>query len=56
MLAVCERFGIPPWELEDAPADRVAYWFGVLGAEGAVLRELEGVGPDEQFYDAEPEG
>lgn len=29
-----ERFGCLPWHLEDAPADRLAYYVGLLSVEG----------------------
>lgn len=36
-----ERFGHWPWDIEDAPADRVYFYTRLLGIEGQAARHLE---------------
>lgn len=36
-----------PWEIEQAPADRVSFYFNVLAAEAKVLARFDGVEPGE---------
>lgn len=42
-----ERFGQPPWVIEDAPADRLAFYLGLLSLEGQYKDDLAGLEPDE---------
>jgi hypothetical protein len=46
-LMLAERFHVPPWEVENAPADRVLFWIQVMGIEGQVSADREGMAPDE---------
>jgi len=49
-IVVAERFGGWPWDIEDAPADRVARVFNLLGAEGEYKQALAGLEPDEPMF------
>lgn len=49
-MLIAERFGGWPWEIEDAPADRVQYYLNLLGAEGEYKEALHGLGPDEPMH------
>lgn len=49
-MLVGERFGIPPWELEDAPHDRVRYYMAIMGIEAEARGAMDGLSPDEEFY------
>lgn len=40
---------MPPWDVEDAPADRVLFWMQVMGVEGEVAQAREGMKPDEEL-------
>jgi len=44
---MAERFGGWPWELEDVPIDKLYYYMNVIGAEGKVRSQLEGLPDDE---------
>lgn len=45
---LAQRFpGHWPWELEDAPADRLMAYLDVLGVEAYVRAERQGLGPDD---------
>lgn len=50
LVLVGERFGVPPWELEQAPSDRVRYYMNLLGIEGDARGAMDGLSPDEEFY------
>lgn len=50
LVLIGERFGVPPWELEQAPSDRVRYYMTLLGIEGEARGAMEGLSPDEEFY------
>lgn len=45
-----ERFGGWPWEIENAPADRLAYYLAVIGAEGEAHGDHAGMEPGEEVY------
>lgn len=45
LVLVAERFGALPWELEDAPTDRLLYYFNVLGVEGETKQWLDSMSP-----------
>ena len=58
-LALCligERFGVPPWEIETAPADRVEYYLSVLAAEGEYNSLYAGGDPDDLIEIGEDDG
>jgi len=42
-----ERFSRTPWDIEEAPADRVLYYRQLLGVEADVQRETAGLPNDE---------
>lgn len=42
-----ERFGRYPWEIDEQPADKVAYYLRVLEMEAEGYRLVEGTDPDE---------
>lgn len=44
-----ERFGRLPWEIEDAPADRVTFYLGLLRAEGEYKDDLAGLEPEDSM-------
>lgn len=45
-----ERFGRWPWELDDAPIDRVLWYARIMGIEAEAREALSGLEPDEPFY------
>ena len=45
---MAERFGKWPWEIEEAPIDRVLYYLGILGVEGEVRQSLSRLRPGAQ--------
>lgn len=49
-MLVAERFGVLPWVLEEEPADRVAYYFNLMGIEGEARTAMHGLDPEEEFY------
>lgn len=46
-VVVAERFGHFPWELEDAPLDRLLLYFNVLGVEAETMAALDGLSREE---------
>lgn len=50
-----ERFGKWPWEIEDEPADRVAYYLGVMAKEAEYRDALADVGPRDEYFREWPE-
>jgi hypothetical protein len=44
-----ERFGVPPWDIEQAPADRVEYYLSIMGVEGEMQALLDGLGPEDEL-------
>lgn len=48
MLA--ERFHKTPWEIEEAPADRVFFWVQVLSVEAEVSNAREDMKADEEMF------
>ena len=40
---------MPPWAIEDAPADRVAHYLNVLGIEGEMAGWMDDLPRDEEF-------
>jgi len=46
-VLIGERFGQWPWSIEDAPADRVAYYLAIMGAEAEAHQDHAGLGDDE---------
>jgi hypothetical protein len=42
-----ERFGGWPWELEQAPLDRVNYYLAVMAAEAEAHQDHDGLSGDE---------
>ena len=42
-----ERFGALPWELEDAPLDRLEFYLGVMGVEGRTHELVDDLPDDE---------
>jgi hypothetical protein len=46
-VLIAERFGGWPWDLEQAPADRVAYYFAIMAAEAEAHHDHEGLGDEE---------
>lgn len=49
LVLIAERFGGYPWEIEDAPADRVEWYMSVMGAESEGHRMFDDIPPDEAF-------
>ena len=49
-VLIGERFGLAPWDIEDAPADRVQFYLNLLGAEGEFKGDLAGLEPHEPMY------
>jgi hypothetical protein len=47
-VLMAERFGKWPWEIEEAPIDRVLYYLGILGVEGEVGQSLSKLKPGAQ--------
>lgn len=45
-----ERFGLAPWDIEAADADRVQYYLNVIGIEGEARADLDGLEPDEAMH------
>lgn len=45
-----ERFGKWPWELDDAPSDRVLWYARIMGIEAEAREALSGLEPDEPFF------
>lgn len=45
-----ERYGLAPWVIEDAPADRVAYYLNLMGIEGQAKADMDGLKPDEPMF------
>jgi hypothetical protein len=54
MLA--DRWGGQPWGYEDAPADRAAYYVGLLVVESEHRQAAEGLPPDEPLIEWDDEG
>jgi hypothetical protein len=52
-IIIAERFGALPWEIEEAPADRVAYYLGILGIEGEYKGLMDGLEPNEAFIEVD---
>lgn len=52
-----ERFGAPPWEIEDAPLDRKLFYLRVMAAEADGLERIEGLSDDQDadFSDLDEE-
>lgn len=48
-ILIGERFGIPPWSIDDAPADSYARYMRIMGLEGEIKSALMGLEPDEHF-------
>ena len=46
-VLIAERFGGWPWELEQAPADRVTYYLAIMAAEAEAHQDHEGLDGDE---------
>ena len=44
-----DRWHIPPWVIEEAPADRVQFYIALLNKEGEYKGALEGLGPADHF-------
>jgi hypothetical protein len=51
MVLIGERFGVPPWEVEEAPSDRLEYFLGILGIEGEYKGLMAGLDPGEAFIE-----
>lgn len=49
-MQYAERFGRWPWELEEAPTDRVLYYAAIMGIQGEAKAAMDGLSPDEPFY------
>jgi len=47
MVLIGERFGIPPWEIEQAPADRVTFYLNVMSAEATTHELVDDLPNDE---------
>ena len=47
---MAQRWGIPPWELEQAPADRVLWYMAVVGIYNEAQADLEGLPADQEMY------
>ena len=50
VVQYAERFGRWPWELEEAPTDRVLYYAAIMGIQGEAKAAMDGLSPDEPFY------
>jgi len=48
-VLIAERFGQWPWSIEDAPADRVAYYLAIMGAEAEAHQDHDGLSGDEEI-------
>jgi hypothetical protein len=44
-----ERFGQWPWSIEQAPADRVAYYLAIMSAEAEAHQDHAGLDGDEEI-------
>lgn len=49
LVQLGERFGKLPWELEDAPSDRLLFYLRIIGVEGEAKAAMMGLEPDEAF-------
>jgi hypothetical protein len=49
-VLLAERFGGWPWDIENAPADRVEYYLAVIGAEGEAHADHAGLSDGEEVY------
>jgi hypothetical protein len=49
-VLLAERFGGWPWDIEDAPADRVTHYLAVIGAEGEAHADHAGLSDGEEVY------
>lgn len=48
-LHLAERFHCPPWDIEQAPADRVMFWLQVMSVEAEVSNAREDMKSDEEL-------
>ena len=49
-VVIGERFGLAPWDIEEAPADRVGFYLHLLGAEGEIRGDLAGFDPEDTIF------
>ena len=48
-LLLAERFGVPPWQVMEAPAETVLHWLNLVSLEAQYKGDLEGLGPRDEM-------
>jgi len=47
---IAQRYSKTPWEIEEAPADKVQWYMTVVGIYNEAQADMEGLDPNEAMY------
>lgn len=47
---LAQRWGVPPWDIEQAPTDRLLWYMGIVGVYNEAVADMEGLGERESMY------
>jgi hypothetical protein len=47
---LAQRWGVPPWQLEEAPADKVLWYMAVVGIYNEAQADMEGMSEHEAMF------